>query len=46
MSQSLEILKELADMIVNASFEERNLSDVEHEYFDMMFERALKLSSS
>lgn len=46
MSQSQDILKELADMIVNASFEERNLSSVEYEYFDIMFEKALKLSSS
>jgi hypothetical protein len=46
MSQSLEILKELADMIVSASFEERNLSAVEYEYFDTMFDKAIKLSSS
>ncbi|MEX0854702.1 MAG: hypothetical protein WD018_02930 [Nitrosopumilaceae archaeon] len=46
MSQSLEILRELADMIVNASWEERNLTAVEYEYFDVMFEKALKLSNS
>lgn len=45
MSQSYEILRELADMIVSASIEERALSDIEYEYFDIMFEKALKLSS-
>ncbi|MGI0022738.1 MAG: hypothetical protein ACRD9Q_07750 [Nitrososphaeraceae archaeon] len=45
MSQSLEILRELADMIVNASFEERKLTAVECEYFDVMFEKTLKLSN-
>ena len=42
--KSLEILKELAEMIVNASYDERNLSDVEYEYFDLMFDKAIKLS--
>jgi hypothetical protein len=46
MSQSLDILMDLADMLVNASLEERNLSPVEYEYFDIMFDKALKLSSS
>lgn len=44
MSQSLEILKELADLIVNASMEQRDLSHLEHEYFDSMFDKALALS--
>jgi hypothetical protein len=46
MNKSHEILKELADIIVNASLEERSLSAVEYEYFDVMFEKALKISSS
>lgn len=45
LSPNIEILKELADLIVNASMEERNLSASEHEYFDIMFEKALSLSA-
>jgi len=44
MNQSLEILKELADIIVNASLEKRVLSEQEHVYFDQMFDKALELS--
>jgi hypothetical protein len=46
MSQSYKILKDLADIIVNASYEERNLTSIECEYIDTMFSKALKLSSS
>jgi hypothetical protein len=45
MSTSQEILKDLADIIVNASNEKRDLSSQEIAYFDAMFEKALKLSS-
>lgn len=41
----MEILKELADLIVNASMEERSLSNSELQYFDEMFDKALELES-
>ena len=46
MSESQEILKELAEIIVNASNEDRGLSSQESEFFEIMFEKALKISSS
>jgi hypothetical protein len=46
LSQSIQILRELADLIVNASYEQRDLSQIEHEYFDVMFEKALKLAQT
>ena len=45
MSQNIEILRELADLIVNASMEERSLSNSELQYFDEMFDKALELES-
>ena len=41
----MEILRELADLIVNASMEERSLSTLELQYFDEMFDKALELES-
>jgi len=44
MNESVEILKELGDMVVKASNQNRGLSSQENEYFERMFEKALELT--
>ena len=40
----MKILSDLADLLVHASYEERDLTDIEADYFDVMFEKALKIA--
>lgn len=44
MEHKIEVTKELADLIVNAAKENRDLTEQEHQYFNTLFEYAIENS--